>query len=133
MLRSAQHDSPLSFPRVRGNQKGASPACGGIRRGPPPRAGESEGGFPRVWGIKGGTGVALMVTLGFGRAGVEMLRSAQHDSPLSFPRVRGNQKGAFPACGGLKGGTGVALMATLGFGRAGVEMLRSAQHHRLVL
>ena len=30
-------------------------------------------------GIKGGTGVALMVTLGFGRAGVEMLRSAQHD------------------------------------------------------
>ena len=47
-----------AFPRVRGNQKGASPACGGI---------------------KGGTGVALMVTLGFGRAGVEMLRSAQHD------------------------------------------------------
>jgi hypothetical protein len=47
-----------AFPRVRGNQKGASPACGGI---------------------KGGTGVALMVTLGFGPAGVEMLRSAQHD------------------------------------------------------
>ena len=97
---------------MRGNQKGASPACGGI---------------------KGGTGVALMVTLGFGPAGVEMLRSAQHDSPLSFPRVRGNQKGASPACGGIKGGTGVALMVTLGLGPAGVEMLRSAQHDRLVL
>ena len=37
--------------------------------------------FAASWcgGIKGGTGVALMVTLGFGRAGVEMLRSAQHD------------------------------------------------------
>ena len=32
-----------SFPRVRGNQKGASPACG-----------ESEGGFPSVRGIRRG-------------------------------------------------------------------------------
>ena len=28
MLRFAQHDSPLSFPRMRGNQKGASPHAG---------------------------------------------------------------------------------------------------------
>ncbi len=33
----------LSFPRVRGNQKGASPVCGGTRRGHPPRVGELEG------------------------------------------------------------------------------------------
>ena len=103
-----------AMPNAGESEAGHSPACGGIRRGLPPRAGESEGGFPRVrgnqkgaspacGGIKGGTGVALMVTLGFGRAGVEMLRSAQHDSPLSFPRVRGNQKGASPACGESKG------------------------------
>ena len=69
MLRSAQHDSLLSFPRVRGNQKGAFPRVRGNQKGASPACG----------GIKGGTGVALMVTLGFGRAGVEMLRSAQHD------------------------------------------------------
>ena len=33
----------------------------------------------------------------FGWAGFQMLRFAQNDSPLSFPRVRGNQKGASPA------------------------------------
>ena len=54
MLRFAQHDSPLSFPRMRGNQKGASPARWGIRRGLPPHAGESEGGFPRTLGNWGG-------------------------------------------------------------------------------
>jgi hypothetical protein len=41
MLRFAQHDSPLSFPRMRGNQKGASPARGGIRQG--------LGGFAEFW------------------------------------------------------------------------------------
>ena len=40
----------------------------------------------------------------FGWAGFQMLRFAQHDSPLSFPRMRGNQKGASPACGGIGGG-----------------------------
>jgi hypothetical protein len=41
MLRFAQHDSPLSFPRTQGNQKGASPARGGIRQG--------LGGFAEFW------------------------------------------------------------------------------------
>jgi hypothetical protein len=40
-----QHDSPLSFPRMRGNQKGASPARGGIGGGMSDFAGLRSGGI----------------------------------------------------------------------------------------
>ena len=84
------------------NGKGVSPRFLGAAVSPRP----NDGPAIMSWcgGIKGGTGVASVMLLGFGRAGVEMLRSAQHDSPLSFPRVRGNQKGASPACGGIRRG-----------------------------
>ena len=59
------------------NGEGVSPRFLGAAVSPRP----NDGPAIMSWcgGIKGGTGVALMVTLGFGRAGVEMLRSAQHD------------------------------------------------------
>ena len=41
---TAQHDSPLSFPRMRGNQKGASPARKGIGGGMSDFAGLRLGG-----------------------------------------------------------------------------------------
>ena len=44
MLRFAQHDSPF-FPRTRGNQKGASPARGGIGGGMSDFAGLRSGGI----------------------------------------------------------------------------------------
>ena len=45
MLRFPQHDSPLSFPRTRGKQKGASPAHRGIGGGMSDFAGLRSGGI----------------------------------------------------------------------------------------
>jgi hypothetical protein len=52
MLRFAQHDSPLSFPRMRGNQKGASPRTQGNQKGASPVRGgirQGLGGFAEFW------------------------------------------------------------------------------------
>jgi len=79
--------APFTFPRVRGNQKGASPVCGGTRRGLTLRAGESGGVFDKCIGPWLGGRLICFAAASMMMKSVDTACRAQHDKRSGVARA----------------------------------------------